>query len=133
MTRIYLDAEALVVQGAVAGVAEPALDPAADRALQFLAEAGHQVVVVALERDAVPPVLRAVATEIVTEVPTRPAARSWYLTTTVERCLGVSARLRTVLIGAAPPPGSVHRCDAVARDVQAAALEILASEAMPQR
>jgi len=38
-----------------------------------------------------------------------------------------------VLIGAAPPSGSVRRCDAVARDVQAAAMEILAAVAMPPR
>jgi hypothetical protein len=35
-----------------------------------------------------------------------------------------------VLIGSPPPNGSVRRCDAVARDVQAAAMEILAADAM---
>ena len=30
-----------------------------------------------------------------------------------------------------PPTGSVRRCDAVARDLQAAAMEILAAVAMP--
>jgi hypothetical protein len=70
---------------------------------------------------------------VVTEVPGRPPTPSWYLTTEVERCQGASAKLRTVLIGAAPPPGSIHRCDAVARDLQTAALELLASEAMPPR
>jgi hypothetical protein len=38
-----------------------------------------------------------------------------------------------VLIGAAPPSGSVRRCDAVARDVQAAVMEILAAAAMPPK
>lgn len=129
MTRVYVDAEALAIQGS----AEPALDPAADRALSFLADAGHEVVVVARESAAVPGGLGDLDAQIVPEVPASPSGRGWYLTTAVDRCLGVSARFRTVLIGAAPPPGSIHRCDAVSRDLQAAALEILASEAMPSR
>lgn len=127
MTRIYVDAEALAIQGS----AEPALDPAADRALSFLADAGHEVVVVA--RTAVPGGLGDLEAAIVPELPASPSGRGWYLTIAVDRCQGVSARFRTVLIGAAPPPGSIHRCDAAARDLQAAALEILASEAMPSR
>ena len=132
MTRVYVDAEALAVQGPAHGASEPAVDPAAERALRFLADAGHEVVVVTGQPGAVPaPGIARAATAA--EVPSRPATRAWYLTTEVERCLGVSARVRTVLIGAAPPPGSIHRCDAVARDLHAAALEILASEAMPSR
>ena len=69
---------------------------------------------------------------VVAEVPARPQAPAWYLTSDIERCRGSSAHLRTVLIGGAPPSGSVRRCDAVARDVQAAAMEILAAVAMPQ-
>ncbi|MBI3751428.1 MAG: hypothetical protein HY263_07210 [Chloroflexi bacterium] len=135
MTRIYVDAEAVAVHGA-SGLA---LDPGAVRSLQILADAGHEVVVVAGNPGAVAEVLRQLATAIkptlptVPRVPTGPTARAWYLTTAVERCQGVSAKVRTVLIGAAPAPGSIHRCDAVARDIQAAALEILASEAMPSR
>jgi hypothetical protein len=117
----------------VHGAAETTLDPAAVRSLQFLADAGHEVVVVASDPAAVPEELGRLAADVVPHVPSAPASRAWYLTTAVERCQGVSARLRTVLIGAAPPPGSIHRCDAVARDIQAAALEILASEAMPSR
>ena len=129
MTRIYVDAEALAVRGS----AVPALDPAADRALRFLVDAGHEVVVVAPEPGSLPDPCRLVEGGVVARVPGSPSGRAWYLTTAVERCLGVSARLRTVLIGAAPPAGSIHRCDAVSRDLQAAALEILASEAMPSR
>lgn len=128
MTRVYVDAEA----AAVGGLAEPSLDPAALRSLAFLAEAGHDVIVVAHDAEARSE-LRAIAGEVVSDVPVRPDAPSWYFTTEVERCQGASARLRTVLIGAAPPAGSIHRCDAVARDLQTAALELLASEAMPPR
>ena len=60
----------------------------------------------------------------------RPPAASWYLTSDVGHCVGRSALLQTVLIGSTPGPAAVHRCDSNARDVSAAALEILASEAM---
>jgi len=77
--------------------------------------------------------LEGVAAEVVSAMPPRPRGPAWYLTSDIDRCRGASARLRTVLIGAAPPTGSVRRCDAVARDVQAAAMEILAEVAMPPR
>jgi hypothetical protein len=127
VTLVYVDVEAAAIEG----LGEPSLDPASLRALQFLAEAGHDVIVVAAPGTGAPTEVRAVASAVVSEVPVRPAAPSWYLTTEVERCQGASAKLRTVLIGAAPPAGSIHRCDAVARDLQTAALELLASEAMP--
>jgi len=130
VTRVYVDIEA----AAIGGSPESAnLDPAALRSLAFLTEAGHEVIVVAAAETEPAAELRAVAHEVVNEVPVRPEASAWYLTTEVERCLGASAKLRTVLIGAAPPAGSIHRCDAVARDLQTAALELLASEAMPPR
>jgi hypothetical protein len=132
VTRVYVDVEAAAI-GGLGGLGEPSLDPAALRSLQFLAEAGHDVIIVALPGTEAPGELRAAAGDVVAEVPVRPAAPSWYLTTEVERCQGASAKLRTVLIGAAPPAGSIHRCDAVARDLQTAALELLASEAMPPR
>jgi hypothetical protein len=132
VTRVYVDVEAAAI-GGLGGLAGPSLDSAALRSLQFLAEAGHEVIVVAVPGTEAPAELRAAASDVVTEVPVRPPTPSWYLTTEVERCQGASAKLRTVLIGAAPPPGSIHRCDAVARDLQTAALELLASEAMPPR
>jgi hypothetical protein len=128
VTRVYLDVEAVEI----AGSAEHRLDETAARALRFLSDAGHEVVLVTGGRtDTLPAELRGLAAEVIPAVPMRPDVASWYLTTEVERCQGTSARLHTVLIGAAPPAGSIHRCDAVARDVQAAALELLASEAMP--
>ncbi|HEY2915833.1 MAG TPA: hypothetical protein VGI98_01330 [Candidatus Limnocylindrales bacterium] len=130
MTRVYVDVEAAAIESS--GV-DPSLDPAAVRSLRFLAEAGNEVILVASSDTAVPAELRDAARSVVAEVPGRPPDQAWYLTSDVERCTGTSAKLRTVLVGAAPPSGSIHRCDGVARDLQAAALELLAREAMPPR
>jgi hypothetical protein len=105
-------------------------DPEAVRALRHLAEAGVRIVLVRTGVAEPGGELRDVAADVVRSVPDRPRGRSWYLTSDIVRCQGSSARLRTVLIGGPPPNGSVRRCDAVARDVQAAAMEILAADAM---
>jgi hypothetical protein len=128
VTRVYVDVAAALLEGAAA----PSLDPAAVRALGLLAETGNEVVLVTGQAGPPPAALTAVARDAVGVAPDHPATPSWYLTSDVEHCRGTSARLRTVLIGATPASGSVHRCDGVARDVQAAVMEILASEAMPQ-
>jgi len=126
VSNIYVDVAAATIESA----AEPAGDPEAIRALRYLREAGLRVVLVTADDLEPIPEVRAAVDDSVSAVPARPPARSWYLTTDVRRCQGASARLRTVLIGAAPPSGSVRRCDAVARDIQAAAMEILAADAM---
>ena len=129
MTTIYVDQAALLddTHGA------PGFSEAALRSLGFLREAGHAIVMVTDPSDAVveggPPVdWTCIQLEA---LPIRPADPAWYLTTDADRCQGRSARLRTVLVGPAPAPAAIHRCDALARDVPAAALEILAAEAMP--
>ena len=127
MTRIYLDPQAAVIDGS----GEPSPDAEALRTLRFLVEAGHEVVIVMAADEELPGQLRAVSSTRIAEVPESPDAPAWYLTRDVERCQGMSARVRTVLIGATPPSGSIHRCDTVARDVPAAVMEILAAEAMP--
>ena len=134
MTEVYVDvAAASMEQGAEnVAVVRPS-DPEAVRALRYLAESGIRVVVVAVDGVRPDEKLANVAAEVVSAMPPRPRGPAWYLTSDIERCVGASARLRTVLIGAAPPTGSVRRCDAVARDVQAAAMEILAEVAMPAR
>jgi len=124
--RIYLDGSLAEIEGA----GDRTVDPDAIRALSFLA-GDHELVIVGAADEEPPADLRALATETVTHVPPLPPEVAWYLTTDVDRCQGTSARLRTVLIGAPPPGGSIHRCNSVARDVQAAVLEILAAEAMP--
>ena len=134
MTEVYVDvAAASMEQGAEnVAVVRPS-DPEAVRALSYLAESGIRVVVVAVDGVRPDEKLANVAAEVVSAMPPRPRGPAWYLTSDIERCVGASARLRTVLIGAPPPTGSVRRCDAVARDVQAAAMEILAEVAMPPK
>jgi hypothetical protein len=123
VTRVFIDPGATVIESG------GAVDPEAIRSLRFLLESGHEVVVVDAGREP-PAELAQVAASSVPAIPAQPDRAGWYLTNDVERCRGTSARIRTVLIGAAPPSGSVRRCDSVARDVQAAVMEILASEAM---
>jgi hypothetical protein len=127
VSRVFVDLESLVPGGPGGS---PAVGPVAARALGYLAEAGHDVVLVA-DLEAIPRVLVGVVTGIARAAPNEPHEPSWYLTTDVERCRGRSARLRTVLVGTAAAPAAIHRCDTLARDVQAAVLELLAAEAMP--
>lgn len=126
MTEVYVDVAAACLDGATA----TSPDPEAVRALGHLADAGVRVVLVLADAPAPPRELTRVAREVVAQLPPRPAGPAFYLTSDIARCQGSSAALQTVLIGSAPPSGSVRRCDTVARDVQAAAMEILAADAM---
>lgn len=127
MTRIYLEPGTAEIETG----GDRGLDPDAVRALAYLTEAGHEIVLVVPEGVEPPADLRSLGASSVEAPPEKPDRPAWFLTTDVSHCVGRSAKMRTVLIGAAPNHGSVMRCDAVARDVQAAVLEILASEAMP--
>ena len=133
MTEVYVDVGAASIESA-APHDEPNGPPAADqeavRALRYLAEAGVRVIVVTAGGPQPSAELRAAADAVIDALPERPNAPAFYLTSDISRCQGSSARLRTVLIGGTPPTGSIRRCDAVARDVQAAAMEILATDAM---
>jgi hypothetical protein len=134
VTDVYVDVTAAAVEaGGTEAGAPLAAEPEAVRALRYLADAGIRVVLITAGGDAPPDELRDVAVEVAETVPPRPGGPAWYLTSDIARCQGASARLRTVLIGGTPPSGSVRRCDAVARDVQAAVMEILAAVAMPPR
>jgi hypothetical protein len=128
VTTVYVDQDAVLDESrGTRGFSEGAL-----RSLGFLRDAGHEVVLVADPRPRTGEVdLPTEWTRIAIEaIPTRPAELAWYLTTDADRCQGRSARLRTVLVGSAPAPAAIHRCDALARDVPSAVLEILAAEAM---
>jgi hypothetical protein len=132
VTEVYVDVEAASMeQGGEHPGGIRVAEPEAVRALRYLAESGVRVVIVAADGARPDAELAGVAADVVTAVPPRSRGQAWYLTSEIERCRGSSAHLRTVLIGAAQPSGSVRRCDAVARDVQAAAMEILAAVAMP--
>ena len=126
MTDVYVDVGAASIGSGLSW----APDPEAVRALRYLSEAGVRIVLVRTGVAEPGDALRDIAADIVRAVPDRPRGPAWYLTSDIARCRGSSARLRTVLIGGTPPSGSVRRCDAVARDVQAAAMEILAADAM---
>jgi hypothetical protein len=133
--RVYVDLEVLSTGG---GARRPvhvrAVDLAAVRSLDHLVDAGHELVLVAdppIAPGAVAGIPAALAEAAVTAVPSEPRAAAWYPTSDADCCRGRSARLRTILVGRSPAPGAVHRCDALARDVRAAVLEILAAEAMP--
>jgi len=130
VTDVYVDVGAASIEAAAPAGDTPPVDPEAIRALHHLTEAGVGVFVVRAGGPPPAPELREAAQGVVNAVPTPPHDQSWYLTSDIERCQGSSARLRTVFIGGTPPVGSIRRCDAVARDVQAAAMEILAAEAM---
>jgi len=134
VTEVYVDVTAASMEQGTenVGVVRPG-DPEAIRALRYLADSDIRVIVVAVDGLRPDEELEGVAAEVVSAMPSRPRGPAWYLTSNIDRCRGASARLRTVLIGAAPPTGSVRRCDAVARDVQAAAMEILAEVAMPPK
>ena len=138
MSEVYVDVAAAAPGGGMPGAGSPdegpahvaIADPEAVRALRYLADAGVRVVIIRPDPLEPSDDLRAVAVDVLPAVPDRPSAPAWYLTSDISRCRGSSARLRTILIGGAPPIGAVRRCDAVARDVQAAAMEILAADAM---
>jgi hypothetical protein len=128
VTKVYVDEAAILgdSHGARA-FSEDAL-----RSLGLLRESGHDVVLVG---DPGGPPSEAGPkgdwSRLPTgSVPARPDQPAWYLTTDADRCQGRSAHLRTVLVGSTPEPAAIHRCDALARDVPAAVLEILAAEAM---
>jgi hypothetical protein len=133
VTEVYVDVGAASIEAAAPEGGLPPVDPEAIRALGHLADAGFRVFVITAGGPEPAATLREVASAVLDAVPARPAdgEQAWYLTSDIERCRGSSAYLRTVLIGGTPPGGSVRRCDAVARHVQAAAMEILAAEAMP--
>jgi hypothetical protein len=131
VTEVYVDVAAASMEQGGEGGEHRVAEPEALRALRYLADSGIRVIIVAADGTQPDADLRSVAADVLSAVPSRPQGPAWYLTSEIERCRGSSAHLRTVLIGAAPPSGSVRRCDAVARDVQAAAMEILAAVAMP--
>ena len=131
MTEVFVDVTAASTDASGSGGLVLAADPEAIRALRYLADSGVRVVLVAPNGAKPAPELADVAAEVLSSAPARPSGPAWYLTNDIDRCGGASARLKTVLIGGVPPSGSVRRCDSVARDVQTAAMEILAALAMP--
>jgi hypothetical protein len=114
MMTIYLDGSA-------------ALEPGAADQLIHLAEAGHELVLVAPPDQPVStkgPWARRVAT-LPDEV-----AGAWFVTSDPGRCGDRRPGLRSLLIGPRGDGPWPTRCDATARDLRDAVLELLATDAM---
>jgi hypothetical protein len=112
---VYLDASA---------AADPDL---ADR-LGLLAESGHRLVLVGQAGEAVANL--SIWADRSDPLPGEPPRGSWYLTADPSTCRDRQPGLRTILIGPRAEGQRPTRCDATARDLRDAILEILASEAM---
>jgi hypothetical protein len=117
MTDIYIDPS-------VAGMPD-----AADH-LVHLVDTGHRLVLVG---DAPAPVAEALPSAAqAVEMPDRVTAGSWYVSSDPAMCGERRAGLRTLLVGPrlAPSPRPAPRCDAEARDLATAVLEILGRDVM---
>ena len=121
MTRVYFDPAVLF--------AGPAVSSDAADALGNLTETGHELILLTNVPIALPdgfPHLRQTS-----RIDPSPAT-SWYLTADPESCGERRPGLRTMLVGPGPATrrATIQRCDIQTRDLHAAAIEILAREAM---
>ena len=115
MITIYLDGSA-------------ASEPGAAGHLGHLLDADHELVLVA-PRDHPAALLMDWAGHL-PAMPDQPTPGSWYLTADPDTCGDRQAGLHTVLIGPRAGGPRPTRCDATARDLRGAVLEILAAGAM---
>src|SRR5262245_33717311 len=116
MTDIYIDPIA-------------AATPDAADQLRHLVETGHRVLVLANGEQTIPAVD---AIERADALPEAPVRGTWLVTADPELCSERRHPMQTMLVGPrpAPSPRPAPRCDAEARDLAAAVLEILGREAM---
>jgi hypothetical protein len=115
MITIYLDASAASEPGA------------ADR-LGHLVDADHELVLVASPGH--PAASLMAWAGHVPAMPDEPTPGSWYVTADPDTCGDRQPGLRTILIGPRAGVPRPTRCDATARDLREAVLEILAARAM---
>ena len=116
MTVIYVDASASSTPDAV------------DH-LRHLIDTGHEVVPVG---DVASPTTTELGAAAVPAVPADAARGSWYITADPAACSARQVGVLTLLVGPrpAPSPRPIPRCDAEARDLGSAVLEILRREVM---
>jgi hypothetical protein len=95
--------------------------------LSHLAEAGHRLVVVG---DGPEPALLGTVDATEDDMPPDPPRGSWFVTGDPATCGDHRAGLTTLLVGPRLDERRPTRCDATARDLREAVLEILASVAM---
>lgn len=112
MTTIYLDPSVL------------AMAESTER-LRQLSDAGHDLVVVGVPTAPAP--AAAVRAERVPDALDSPA---WFLTAEPTTCRDRRPDLRTLLVGPRTDERWPTRCDATARDMREAVLDILAADAM---
>jgi hypothetical protein len=105
-----------------------ALDPDVGERLAHLADAGHQLVLVAPEEH--PAWSLGSWSDRSPSMPSNPPRGSWFLTADPATCGDRRPGLRTVLIGPRELGLRPTRCDSTARDLREAVLEILAADAM---
>jgi hypothetical protein len=105
-----------------------ALDPDITERLAHLAEAGHELVLVA--RAGHPTADLPAWSDRVDVLPDSTPRGSWYLTADPGTCGDRRPGLRTVLIGPRAEGPRPTRCDTTARDLRDAMLEILTADAM---
>jgi hypothetical protein len=130
MTAIYLDLSALRLPSLDPAVPEEQLAPGVAEAVGHLLEAGFAVVIVAPEDAPMPSLGEGVTRADM--LPEHLDAGSWFLTGEPYPALGRPRGGLTMLVGPRPPAGKVPlpRFDLEARDLPAAAMEILTHEAM---
>ncbi len=108
--------------------ASAAADPDVADRLAHLADAGHRLVLIG-DRSHPAAGLPAWA-RVVPTLPDAAPRGSWYLTADPTTCGDRRPGLRTVLIGPRETIPRPTRCDATARDLRDAVLEILTADAM---
>jgi hypothetical protein len=138
MTRVYLEPTAILLAGplpagAAAGPSHPA--PGAIDAIDNLREAGHEVFLyrepASSEQELVE--LATLAGLQIAGLPGQPVGPGdWLITADPRQCERRLAGVRTILVGPRRPPGPrpTAHCDVQARDLGAAAIEVLTREAM---
>ena len=102
-------------------------EPGSAERLAYLAEAGHELVLVGPADD--PAAGLATWAGHLTAVPDEPAGGSWFVTADPETCGDRRSGLRTMLVGPRTDQRPT-RCDGSARDLREAVLGILAADAM---
>ena len=130
MTAIYLDLSALRLPSPDPAVPDEQLAPGSLEAVAHMVDAGFEVVVVGPDDALVPGLGEDVGRE--TEPPEHLEPGAWYLTGEAHPSVSLPRGGATVLVGPRPPVGKVPlpRFDLEARDMPAAAMEILSRAAM---
>jgi hypothetical protein len=130
MTAIYVDLSALRLPSLDPAVPEEQLAPGTVEAVGHLVDAGFEVIVVAADEIPMPSLGDRVTRADM--LPEHLDAGAWFLTGEPYPALGRPRGGLTMLVGPRPPAGKVPlpRFDLEARDLPAAAMEILTHDAM---